>query len=796
MTKNFEKYEDWIVDNIQDGDIVLERIAEIENEITMLTDETFLSKASVVGGPSRWVFKMIMLYYYDLDVELNGCEGDVSREQFSDLSDSNKVSYLRNSIALKDNQVKNVLYDIRKFLNVISHPDFSEGEVRKDHKNINKFTAIKMLNDFAILFDSLKDCKEKIDFRSEVYYKRNEVEVKTELRLANKIRLEENRGIKINDDSILNVIYSDDYEFRIPMYQRGYAWENKELKTLEDDIDNMIDRMKNMEDISSVNEHHFFGNLSLISGVSNDMKREIKVADGQQRLTTILLLLKAIHNKFKKVLKDDSLIDNNLCKFINSEIPLKRIDNQLTIDVMDSIWKGNEIKNTIEKDTLVYRAFDHLTKWISKKEVSEVELLLTSLSRFIVGINWLTDVNEFELFESINSKGRKLTNFDIFKNYIYSLIDKDVEQKDESIIVRKFEMIIEQKFETISNIKKKNEAKEIFMKTFIEYFLNKKVDSENVFNDFKFALKNWRETKDKPINNLSLDEFNDLLLDISRFIVSVLLTIVAEKNTWTDYKKLSEVYDHAQFVLKTSVYSKLALHYIFRTNLIEYSDINGGVFDVIDKEELIKFFNVLESWKVRRDISTDITSESASGIMSKFISEYWTLKENYLVSLIEMIKSAEGLIALPSMDKFIDRLKNHEITVKASASTILYRIHQSLGGENIKLHGGKIFEPIESDRSKAWDKLFKEKELLNQSHLNMIGNYYIHEDLTKFKKVKQLDIDGFTVGVTSDNFTLNINSNYDDINSIKDLYDVKNLDDFFETRINYIIKKVTNLFII
>ena len=114
----------------------------------------------------------------------------------------------------------------------------------------------------------------------------------------------------------LSSILEDKY-FKVPLYQREYSWTLNEVSDLYYDI---LESLKE-------EEGHFFGSLLLYKPES---KKEVEIVDGQQRLTTIFLLLYAIlkeiefSNKTKAIDKIRSLLfvvdSNNLAEdFISTE---------------------------------------------------------------------------------------------------------------------------------------------------------------------------------------------------------------------------------------------------------------------------------------------------------------------------------------------------------------------------------------------------------------------------------------------------------------------------------------------
>ena len=126
---------------------------------------------------------------------------------------------------------------------------------------------------------------------------------------------------------LLKYLDGSEKRFIIPVYQRNYSWKIENCRQLYDDLVKLIQKKRKM---------HFFG--SLVS-VYNGISEEFLIIDGQQRVTTISLLLLAMHNilKNKKLVADDNrLIDKVYNKYLVDEydpserrIKLKAVNKDL-----------------------------------------------------------------------------------------------------------------------------------------------------------------------------------------------------------------------------------------------------------------------------------------------------------------------------------------------------------------------------------------------------------------------------------------------------------------------------------
>lgn len=99
----------------------------------------------------------------------------------------------------------------------------------------------------------------------------------------------------------LSKIFSSEFEYHIPPYQRPYAWTEEETSTLFEDLYDFY--------CSTINDDYFLGSIVLIK---EDNKPCSDVIDGQQRLTTLTILLAVIASKFsgdKKTLLKNILVN-------------------------------------------------------------------------------------------------------------------------------------------------------------------------------------------------------------------------------------------------------------------------------------------------------------------------------------------------------------------------------------------------------------------------------------------------------------------------------------------------------
>ena len=208
-----------------------------------------------------------------------------------------------------------------------------------------------------------------------------------------------------------DIIKKTDVQYTIPVYQRNYTWEKENCELLYNDIVSSIKNEKN----------HFLGSLVYSTTKRNDIK-SCPIIDGQQRLTTIMLLLKAIdelikdpENITKKKIRQN--IYNENCEE-RYKLKLKNSDNDNS--ELEKVLMGNTTNlDTSSKVVINYNHFKSLIKRTMELEQWTPDKLVEGIDRLeIVEIVLNEGDSPQKIFESINSTGVKLTTADLIRNFL------------------------------------------------------------------------------------------------------------------------------------------------------------------------------------------------------------------------------------------------------------------------------------------------------------------------------------------------------------------------------------------
>lgn len=217
--------------------------------------------------------------------------------------------------------------------------------------------------------------------------------------------------MKATETTILKFIGGEDKVFIIPPFQRNYAWTTEQCEELFEDI---LTAVKD-------NKNHYLGNIVYYEGENNGASfSENILIDGQQRVTTILLLLCAIRDVVsdeetkkkinRKYLKNEDVDPNNLYR-----VRLKQTDydngifEKLINETLDPNEKGKIAEN--------YRRFKDL---LSDSNIDPKQIFEKIPKLEVVEVNLQT--NELrtvqKIFEKINSTGKPLSAADLLRNYL------------------------------------------------------------------------------------------------------------------------------------------------------------------------------------------------------------------------------------------------------------------------------------------------------------------------------------------------------------------------------------------
>ena len=211
--------------------------------------------------------------------------------------------------------------------------------------------------------------------------------------------------------------------FVIPVYQRNYDWKKENCQQLYDDLVSVIKEKK---------DSHFFG--SIVSYAHS--RDEIVLIDGQQRITTISLILIAMMNALKKgeVETNDAYLINKLEDYLvdKYEKSVRKVrlkpfrDDCVAFDKLIYNDESEYIGNS--KVTINYRYFYDRIVNLKELTVDELFTAVNALEIIDIELEPQHGDNPQLIFESLNSTGLGLTEADKIRNFVLMNLEPDVQE--------------------------------------------------------------------------------------------------------------------------------------------------------------------------------------------------------------------------------------------------------------------------------------------------------------------------------------------------------------------------------
>lgn len=225
-------------------------------------------------------------------------------------------------------------------------------------------------------------------------------------------------------------------KYIIPKFQRDYSWDEEQWDDLWQDIENMINEQG----------EHYMGYLVLQTTKGKDCL----IIDGQQRFTTITIIILAAIKAIQKLIDKGIEVDENRQRmqtlqntYIGNVDPVSlEYDNILVLNrnndayFKEYIVKLGElrVRNTSYTEKLMRKCFEWYdcqmtNKYQTGREYAElITKIVDNLYFTIIRVD--DEMNAFRVFETLNARGVQLSSADLLKNYLFSLVDNSSQYPD------------------------------------------------------------------------------------------------------------------------------------------------------------------------------------------------------------------------------------------------------------------------------------------------------------------------------------------------------------------------------
>jgi uncharacterized protein with ParB-like and HNH nuclease domain len=295
-------------------------------------------------------------------------------------------------------------------------------------------------------------------------------------------------------------------KYRIPYFQRDYSWSTEQWEDLWLDIDAVMKE----------SDEHYMGYLVL----QTSDNKEFQIIDGQQRITTVNLIILAAIKSIKKIAQKGEEVEENgqriknlTERYIGNADPVSlEYDNTLVLNknnddfYKDYIVKLDQlpVRNLSTTEKLMKKCFlyyeDKLNnRFNTGKEYAQFIIKMVD-SLFFTVITVDNEMNAFRVFETLNARGVQLSSADLLKNYFFSIVASEKSHKS-------YISDLEKRWvKLISNIKAQK------ITDFLRYYWNSKNKIVRTPDLFKEIRNNIKTSEDVFLLILELIEYSDVYM--------------------------------------------------------------------------------------------------------------------------------------------------------------------------------------------------------------------------------------------------------------------------------------------
>ena len=482
------------------------------------------------------------------------------------------------------------------------------------------------------------------------------------------------KSVKADSIHLFDFLGSSKTIFEIPVFQRNYEWDKDQCEQL----------FKDLTVAARTNTDHFIGAIVYVTETGNKMSHIYRIIDGQQRLTSLTLLLKALSDadeQDRDEIEEEYLTNKYLDD--NNHLKLKPVEHDY--EAFDSVMNN---MTDFDKPSKVIDNYKFFRKLIKDSDISSDELYEAMNHFNMVYIELSGDSNEENpqvIFESLNSTGVSLSPSDLVRNFL--LMKLDSQQQEE--LYKKYWVKIERMFATPTFAE--------FIRHYLVVKTHISVKKNSVYSSYKDYFVS---------NQLSS---NDALADLFKFANYYNQILNHNSN---DYE-FDRIMEHINVMDSKVVYPYLML----------LMDLVNS--EQVDQKEANKLAHILESYLFRIKVC-----KLATNRLNKVVVGLCDLSKedgNLKLRLLRLLKSS-----FPDDRKLLDSLTEvdlyHQRNHIAKLSLIILEEHRTR--ETINFDDAQVEHIMPQRLNAEWRLQVTNADKVKEQYGGILGNL----TLTKYNQ--------------------------------------------------------------
>lgn len=548
----------------------------------------------------------------------------------------------------------------------------------------------------------------------------------------------------------------------IPVYQRNYDWQKSHCEQLFEDLERLIKNEK---------PEHFIGTV-----VFQEHEKKKIIIDGQQRITSIILLAKAVYDLsdnaeirdriftafiknskfdaeyklkpsefdreiFRKLMEGKTFSDTEFSrlylnyKFFKEKLedPLsnmgkKLFDNEDLRKKIYNLLKNDEnfkskisdadfeILNTDkeltdEKCAKIFSYFEFFKEEIQSIKLSAVREAITKFK--IVALK-LDGENPQEIFESLNSTGKDLTETELIRNFLLIDLKSDEQEK----LYKKYWLQVEKMLRN----------SETFEKFMLQYLVSKRKsnkdmqDGKHIANSKNALYPTFKKYFEKNYGGKKAEQVENFLADMYGYAEFYSRLISLKDKNFESLSALDKKFCELIYLVGAS------------SSPIILMDLNNKYKqNIFTEETFLQIVNALISYVFRAKVckqSVD-TEQNAANILKRFDDDKKFDVDSFWCAITE----GNSKYSFPNDEEFKDALLSPELFLSLKVDKckyLLYKLEKNSGNLNLPPYesGYRPYFVIPKKLNNAWKNYLntKKDEDNHETYLNSLGNLVLTED--------------------------------------------------------------------